>query len=173
MEKECYEVLHDKEGCISFKQYLKNACAGEVLNFWIEVELFKKIERPEEIISKAKFIFDKYLEFGTETEINVDEKSRVVVKKILDDGNVFDTTLFDKIQQQAFDLLSSDCFLGFKHSDIYKQHSERPKKPVKPRSGLSNVVHKTLTMRNNNRRQLTDSQKIMREYFDKLKHKEN
>jgi len=97
-------------------------------------------------------------------EINVDEKSRVAVETTITSGSVFDTTLFDRVQLQAFDLLSSDCFLGFKHSELYKQHAERSKKSAKL-SGLSHVVHKTLK----NRRQLTDSQKIMHDYFSKLK----
>lgn len=193
MEKECTEVLHDKEGCTAFKQYLKNACAAEVLNFWIEVELYKKIHNFEELSSKAHHLFNKYLEFGTETEINVDERSRVVVKEVLQTGNGIDTKLFDKVQQQAFDLLCSDCFLGFKHSDLYKQYIEQSsmyqlvstphsailnpnaylsiqERPTKL-SGLSSVVHKTFTLRSN-RRQLTDSQRIMRDYFDKMKHTE-
>ena len=125
MEKECYELLRDKQACASFKEYLKNCRANEVLNFYFEVELFKVIERPEEIAAKAVIIFNKYLKFGTPSEINVDEKSRLAVESIIHSGSVFDTTLFDKVQLQAFDLLSSDCFLGFKHSELYKQHLER------------------------------------------------
>ncbi len=50
--------------------------------------------------------------------MNIDENYRVSVQKALETSTLAHTS-FDMIQAQVFDLLCTDCFMGFRHTEIY------------------------------------------------------
>lgn len=119
-QRECKELLTDPDGTNLFRTYLKGAYASEVLNLWIEIQLYKKLGEQDKLQKKGQFIYEKYCKEG-ESEVNIDESLRVAVKTALD-NNSLELTTFDNIQTQVFDLLWTDCFMGFRHTDTYTNY---------------------------------------------------
>ncbi len=52
-QHECLELLHDVEGTNLFRDYLKTAYASEVLNLWIEIQLFRELVEHKELYNKG------------------------------------------------------------------------------------------------------------------------
>lgn len=119
-QQECKDLLQDPAGTNLFRTYLKSAYASEVLNLWVDIQLYKQITEHDKLVKKGQFIFEKYLKDG-ESEVNIDESQRDVVKLALDNDNL-ELTTFDNIQTHVFDLLWTDCFMGFRHTDTYHNY---------------------------------------------------
>lgn len=130
-QQECKELLLDPNGTNLFRTYLKGAYASEVLNLWVEIQLYKQIQEHDKLVKKAQFIYEKYLGDG-ESEVNIDENQRKVVKLALDSDNL-EITTFDNIQALVFDLLWTDCFMGFRHTQTYSNY-------IMQKSGKGNIL---------------------------------
>lgn len=120
-ERECLELLQDPEGTNLFREYLKSAYAAEVLNLWVEIQLYKSLEEPKQMQEKGQEIYDKYCTEGEASEVNLDEHLRLCLKQSLDDNNM-ECTTFDIIHTHVFDLLVTDCFMGFRRTDSYLKY---------------------------------------------------
>ena len=120
-QRDCRELLKDPDGTNLFRAYLKGAYASEVLNLWIEIQLYKNIGEQEKMQKKGQYIYDKYCCREGACEVNLDESLRVAVKMALDNSTLQQTT-FNNIQTHVFDLLWTDCFMGFRHTDVYSKY---------------------------------------------------
>jgi hypothetical protein len=130
-QRECKELLTDPDGTNLFRAYLKGAYASEVLNLWIDIQLYKKLGEHDKLRRKGQFIYEKYCAQEGENEVNIDESLRVAVKRAIDQDTLEGTT-FDLIQNQVFDLLWTDCFMGFRHTDSYTNYITQKNKPSMP-----------------------------------------
>jgi hypothetical protein len=120
-QRECRELLTDPDGTNLFRAYLKGAYASEVLNLWVEIQLYKKLAEHDKLRKKGQFIYEKYCCSKCECEVNIDESHRLAVKAAID-NNCLECTTFDNIQSQVFDLLWTDCFMGFRHTETYSNY---------------------------------------------------
>lgn len=95
----------------------------------MEIHLYKKLNEADKMRKKGQFIYEKYCNEG-ECEVNIDESLRVAVKAALDTDSLEHTT-FDNIQTHVFDLLWTDCFMAFRHTETYTNYlTERSSKGI-------------------------------------------
>jgi len=147
LEDGCKALLRDEVGCTTFRDFVKNVVRSpEVFNFWIEVELFRKLTSPEEMLEKAQSIYTQYCVEGAANEINVDGRSRKKAKQNIESGNV-DVALFDAMQRSIFELLSFDCFLQFFRTREYQYLAVQNQKEPQKRLQFSSNRYRSLVKR--------------------------
>jgi len=116
------EVLRDPVGCTLFRAFLKTVVASEVLDFWIEIELFRSLDvNDRERTAKAMFVFQKYCSPSSDHAINIPERMRSTLKNYVDNQR-FDRLMFDETQEYVYGMLCLDCFLRFKQSEMYNNY---------------------------------------------------
>lgn len=67
-----HDILIDNGLYVLFNSYLQKIHATEALDFWIEVEIFKRITSERECIKIANTIYKKFIDSTSQTEINVE-----------------------------------------------------------------------------------------------------
>jgi len=81
-----------------------------------------KFMTQEELRVSAQNIFDKYLENGSEFELNIDAFSRELVRQAL--NQEIDSSLFDDVQKVVYESLWMDCFPPFTHTAAYHKYKQ-------------------------------------------------
>ncbi|KAF2072112.1 hypothetical protein CYY_006557 [Polysphondylium violaceum] len=76
----------------------------------------------EELRVSAQNVFDKYLENGSEFELNIDAFSRELVRQAL--NQEIDSSLFDDVQKVVYESLWMDCFPPFTHTAAYHKYKQ-------------------------------------------------
>ncbi|EAL68050.1 hypothetical protein DDB_G0278897 [Dictyostelium discoideum AX4] len=76
----------------------------------------------DELHEKAQNLFDRFLENGSEFELNIDALSREVVRTKLSDD--IDSSLFDDVQKVVYESLWMDCFPPFTHTLAYNRYKQ-------------------------------------------------
>uniref|UniRef100_A0A8B9GX97 Regulator of G protein signaling 13 n=1 Tax=Astyanax mexicanus TaxID=7994 RepID=A0A8B9GX97_ASTMX len=111
-----YLVLSPTDGMATFQAFLKSEFSDENIEFWLICEDFKKI-RSSRLSSRAKKIFDLYIQAEAPKEINIDHHTREVIRQ-----NVQAPTrlCFDDAQKIVFGLMEKDSYPRFLRSDIYR-----------------------------------------------------
>ncbi|XP_022533591.2 regulator of G-protein signaling 13 [Astyanax mexicanus] len=109
-------LLKSKYGMATFQAFLKSEFSDENIEFWLICEDFKKI-RSSRLSSRAKKIFDLYIQAEAPKEINIDHHTREVIRQ-----NVQAPTrlCFDDAQKIVFGLMEKDSYPRFLRSDIYR-----------------------------------------------------
>uniref|UniRef100_A0A3B1IG09 Regulator of G protein signaling 13a n=1 Tax=Astyanax mexicanus TaxID=7994 RepID=A0A3B1IG09_ASTMX len=110
------EALLKSKGMATFQAFLKSEFSDENIEFWLICEDFKKI-RSSRLSSRAKKIFDLYIQAEAPKEINIDHHTREVIRQ-----NVQAPTrlCFDDAQKIVFGLMEKDSYPRFLRSDIYR-----------------------------------------------------
>jgi len=163
--KECLELLKDPEGTNLFREFLHTTYASEVLNMWIDIEIFKQLDDTQKMQEKGQYIFDKYCRHGEKAEVNIDENLKTDIKDKLDRNEV-GPGMFDGVQGFVFDLLCTDCFMGFRHANSYVTF-KATRAAADKKSGFAEYLKKLNIM--GNRKSLTDSEQNLRTYFEQMK----
>jgi len=169
-EDECITVLRDPKGCVQFRLYLKMVIACEILDFWIEIELFRNRESMgNEERQKSLEIYHKYCRTSSMHAINIPDKMRKTIKKFMH-NQIYNTHMFDEAQQYIYNLLALDCFMRFKDSDFYRIY-----KGAKVNGSKNNVSQSIYTMalfdhiRTKKERRITNSTENLILYVNSLK----
>jgi len=163
-------LLEDAEGIALFRHYLKAKLSSEVLDLYIDIQLFKHQSllsiNKGEILALAQCILDKYLKDGEGNEANIDEEVRAGVRENVMKGTV-DQHTFDEVEMECLDLLCMDCFMGFRHTESYAKYTAKKGHPMRSSSAsLTDYMKKHIFT---HKRAHSDSQRNMRLYFDILK----
>ncbi|XP_051557538.1 regulator of G-protein signaling 21-like [Myxocyprinus asiaticus] len=110
-------LLKSKYGMATFHSFLKSEFSDENIEFWRVCEDFKKIRCSSRLTSRAKKIFEHYVEEEAPKEINIDHRTRQLIKQ-----NVQAPTkvCFDEAQKIVFGLMEKDSYPRFLRSDIYR-----------------------------------------------------
>lgn len=82
----------------------------------------RKILSQEELRENAQYIFDRFLENGSEYELNIDAFTREQVRAKLSDD--IDMNLFDDVQKVVYESLWMDCFPPFTHTEAYHKYKQ-------------------------------------------------
>eukprot|EP00026_Physarum_polycephalum_P004790 Phypoly_transcript_04814.p1 GENE.Phypoly_transcript_04814~~Phypoly_transcript_04814.p1 ORF type:complete len:272 (+),score=56.18 Phypoly_transcript_04814:99-914(+) len=154
------EIITDNEPlCAGFVEYLASIHAMEAFEFWIEVELYKRIQDEEECIKTAKFIFTTYLSPHSPTEINLEGRIR---RELLESfsKNQSDPNLFNKAQDSVEMMLKYDCLRVF--LDVNKGKVSR-----KSSSELKKSKDSALLLQRYNALIKQEKKKVRRESFKK------
>uniref|UniRef100_W5MKI5 Regulator of G protein signaling 13b n=1 Tax=Lepisosteus oculatus TaxID=7918 RepID=W5MKI5_LEPOC len=117
------KLLDSKYGMTMFRAFLKSEFSDENIEFWLTCEDYKKIKSSSRMTSKAKKIYEQYIQTEAPKEINIDHQTREVIK-----ANVLAPTIncFDEAQKIVYSLMERDSYPRFLRSDIYKSLSSKP-----------------------------------------------
>ncbi|XP_050950770.1 regulator of G-protein signaling 21 isoform X1 [Labeo rohita] len=110
-------LLGSKYGLATFRTFLKAEFSDENIEFWLTCEDYKKITSSHKMSSKAKKIFEQFVEAESPKEINIDYHTREEIKR-----NVKSPTsqCFDEAQKIVYGLMERDSYPRFLRSEMYK-----------------------------------------------------
>nr|CAB3265555.1 regulator of G-protein signaling 18 [Phallusia mammillata] len=111
-EQSLREVLSNKDSVIGFRKFLSKEMSVENLDFWLEVENYKKSKSCKQTRIAPK-IYAKYLSASSEHEINVDSEVRQLTNERLRNP---DSSTFDLAQSHIYQLMESDSFRRYTES---------------------------------------------------------
>ncbi|XP_026876822.2 LOW QUALITY PROTEIN: regulator of G-protein signaling 13 [Electrophorus electricus] len=110
-------LLRSKIGRATFQAFLKSEFSDENIEFWLICEDYKKIKSTSQLISRAKKIFSRYIQTEAPKEINIDYKTRELIKQNVKAPN---HACFDEAQRMVFSLMEKDSNPRFLRSDFYR-----------------------------------------------------
>jgi len=106
------QIMHSKDLSFTFVGYMNKIHAQEGLEFWLEVEMFKRITECEECMVAAKRIYTRFLGGGCKAEINIDGGVKDRVRDTLE-AALYDQKLFDSAQGSVYETLNFTCVRDF------------------------------------------------------------
>uniref|UniRef100_F7ARA7 RGS domain-containing protein n=1 Tax=Ciona intestinalis TaxID=7719 RepID=F7ARA7_CIOIN len=92
-----------------FRQFLKKEYSEENLDFWLEIEEYRKV-KSNKLLKAATIIYENYIVVGSPREINIDAGTRTAIVTSMKDPDV---TTFDLAQARVFLLMERDSFRRF------------------------------------------------------------
>ncbi|NXX51471.1 RGS10 protein, partial [Tricholaema leucomelas] len=108
-------LLEDPEGVKRFREFLKKEFSEENVLFWLACEEFKKTQGKKQMQEKAKEIYMTFLSSKASSQVNVEGQSRLS-ETILETPHPL---MFQKLQDQIFNLMKYDSYSRFLKSDIF------------------------------------------------------
>ncbi|XP_054378930.1 regulator of G-protein signaling 10 isoform X1 [Pongo abelii] len=111
-------LLEDPEGVKRFREFLKKEFSEENVLFWLACEDFKKMQDKTQMQEKAKEIYMTFLSSKASSQVNVEGQSRLN-EKILEEPHPL---MFQKLQDQIFNLMKYDSYSRFLKSDLFLKH---------------------------------------------------
>nr|CAB3265557.1 regulator of G-protein signaling 21-like [Phallusia mammillata] len=103
------DFLKKKSRMVAFRSFLKKEFSEENLDFWVEVEAYRK-QRQTKQIKLAPIICKTYVEVGALREVNIDAVTR---KNTMCNSLRPDSTTFDLAQARVYILMERDSFQRF------------------------------------------------------------
>ncbi|NWV14157.1 RGS10 protein, partial [Ptilonorhynchus violaceus] len=113
-------LLEDPEGVKRFREFLKKEFSEENVLFWLACEEFKKTQGKKQMQEKAKEIYMTFLSSKASSQVNVEGQSRLS-ETILETPHPL---MFQKLQDQIFNLMKYDSYSRFLKSDIFLNHKK-------------------------------------------------
>ncbi|KAI4537075.1 hypothetical protein MG293_013278 [Ovis ammon polii] len=121
------KLLSHKDGLETFTRFLKTEFSEENIEFWIACEDFKKSKDPQQVIRKAKAIYEKFIQNDAPQEVNLDFHTKEIISKSITQPTLHS---FDVAQSRVYQLMEQDSYMRFLKSDIYldltEGRSQRP-----------------------------------------------
>ncbi|KAK2822105.1 hypothetical protein Q5P01_022170 [Channa striata] len=110
-------LLSSKYGMKIFQAFLKSEFSDENIEFWLVCEDYKKMNSSFRMSSRAKKIFKRYIQSEAPREINIDHRTRELIRWNLKAPT---TVCFDDAQRIVYGLMERDSYPRFLKSDIYQ-----------------------------------------------------
>ncbi|XP_002122539.2 uncharacterized protein LOC100176924 [Ciona intestinalis] len=152
------QFLMKKSRTNLFRQFLKKEYSEENLDFWLEIEDYRKV-KSNKLLKAATIIYENYIVVGSPREINIDAGTRTAIVTNMKDP---DATTFDLAQARVFLLMERDSFRRFalKESHTSPNKEKAPKRDVakdeaakrqifisENKSKFSDIIHPNITQR--------------------------
>jgi len=120
LKTELHKVIYDRNTCFIFREWLTEMECVENIDFWIEVELYKRENMDQETrLLTAKYIFEKYFNSDRDIQLNIDFDLKKLLEERLEQE--LDSSTFDEVQISVLCLLETSCCARFLRSDKYKK----------------------------------------------------
>lgn len=113
-------ILADDEAVGPFLRFCIESWCVENLLFYLEVERFKRLADQEALLAEAQKILSQFLMRGGRLEINVDNSSKELAIKQVQDASV-EPNLFNGLQEEVFRVMFHDTFTKWKRRKEYTQ----------------------------------------------------
>ncbi|XP_015471225.1 regulator of G-protein signaling 18 isoform X2 [Parus major] len=110
------KLLSEKAGLDAFTKFLKTEFSEENIEFWIACEDYKKIKSAQELLPKAKTIFETFIEKDAPKEVNLDWHTREVTRVAVGDPG---HGAFEAAQRRVYALMEQDSYRRFLGSAAY------------------------------------------------------
>jgi hypothetical protein len=125
------DVLNEPILRNSFRKFSMLEHSSENLDFWEQVEMFKKM-KPKERRPEAQRIYEMFLK-SEEINVSADQSNSILpLKKVIKVKFILDHTLPTDFPSEIFDCLKfetefnmEDTFSRFRFSNLYKEMSEK------------------------------------------------
>ncbi|XP_026170356.1 regulator of G-protein signaling 13 [Mastacembelus armatus] len=121
-------LLSSKYGMKIFQAFLKSEFSDENIEFWLVCEDYKKIKSSFRMSSRAKKIFKRYIQTEAPREINIDHKTRELIRRNIKAPT---TLCFDDAQRIVYGLMERDSYPRFLRSEIYQTLMDTTSESVK------------------------------------------
>ncbi|KAM9326877.1 regulator of G-protein signaling 10 [Gastrophryne carolinensis] len=113
-------LLEEPAGVAAFQDFLSGEFSEENLLFWLACEDFRKTDEEDQLQKKAEQIYRTFLSSKAPSPVNVESQSRIS-EQILNKPHPL---MFEKLQEQIFQLMKYDSYRRFLRSEIFqKLHS--------------------------------------------------
>ncbi|XP_049454252.1 regulator of G-protein signaling 13-like [Epinephelus fuscoguttatus] len=121
-------LLSSKYGMKIFQAFLKSEFSDENIEFWLVCEDYKKIKSSFRMSSRAKKIFKRYIQAEAPREINIDHKTRDLIRR-----NIKTPTpvCFGDAQRIVYGLMERDSYPRFLRSELYQALLDSTSESVK------------------------------------------
>ncbi|KAG2461921.1 RGS5 protein, partial [Polypterus senegalus] len=117
-----YVISHQsfgfKDGLNAFRSFLMSEFSEENIEFWMACEEYKKIKSPIKMETKAKKIYEEFIQTEAPKEVNIDHFTKDVTIQNLVEPT---PTTFDLAQKRIFALMEKDSFARFLRSELYQE----------------------------------------------------
>ncbi|XP_034886045.1 regulator of G-protein signaling 10 isoform X2 [Mirounga leonina] len=110
------------------KEFLKKEFSEENVLFWLACEDFKKTQDKKQMQEKAKEIYMTFLSSKASSQVNVEGQSRLN-ENILEEPHPL---MFQKLQDQIFNLMKYDSYSRFLKSDLFLKHKRTEEEEEDP-----------------------------------------
>uniref|UniRef100_A0A8C5HZS0 Regulator of G-protein signaling 21-like n=1 Tax=Gouania willdenowi TaxID=441366 RepID=A0A8C5HZS0_GOUWI len=110
-----YNVCSD--GMKVFQAFLRSEFSDENLEFWLVCEDFKTNRSSFRMSNRARKIFKCYIQAESPREINIDQKTREIIRRNIQAPS---PACFDNAQKIVYSLMERDSYPRFLKSDFYK-----------------------------------------------------
>ncbi|XP_006026559.1 regulator of G-protein signaling 2 [Alligator sinensis] len=117
------ELLTNKYGLAAFRAFLKSEFCEENIDFWLACEDFKKTKSPQKLTSKAKKIFNDFIEKEAPKEINIDFQTKNLIAQNIQEAN---HTCFSAAQKRVYSLMENNSYPRFLESEFYQELCKKP-----------------------------------------------
>ncbi|XP_048394968.1 regulator of G-protein signaling 5-like [Stegostoma tigrinum] len=110
------KLLMNNYGQAAFKAFLQSEHSEENIEFWMACEDYKATKSPIQLASKAKKIFEDFIETEAPKEVNVDHYTKEITMKSLVEPS---PSTFELAQKRVLNLMEKDSFSRFLKSELY------------------------------------------------------
>lgn len=111
-------LMATKYGPIVYTAYLKLEHSDENIKFWMACETYKKIASRRGRISRAKKLYNIYIQPQSPREINIDSTTREAIIKSIREPT---QTCFEEAQKIVYMHMEMDSYPRFLKSEMYQQ----------------------------------------------------
>ncbi|KAI3375194.1 hypothetical protein L3Q82_021686 [Scortum barcoo] len=115
-------LLSSKYGMKIFQAFLKSEFSDENIEFWLVCEDYKKIKSSFRMSSRAKKIFKRYIQAEAAREINIDYKTRELIRRNIQAPT---TVCFDDAQRIVYGLMERDSYPRFLRKETKETNETR------------------------------------------------
>ncbi|NWT75019.1 RGS2 protein, partial [Prunella himalayana] len=112
------ELLANKYGLAAFRAFLKSEFCEENIEFWLACEDFKKTKSPQKLTSKAKKIYNDFIEKEAPKEINIDFQTKNIIAQNIQEAT---HTCFSVAQKRVYSLMENNSYPRFLESEFYQE----------------------------------------------------
>ncbi|XP_017284610.1 regulator of G-protein signaling 21-like [Kryptolebias marmoratus] len=112
------KLLSHKYGKAAFRIFLSSEFCEENIEFWAACEDFKKLSSHKHLVSKAKHIYEEFIQSEASKEINLDFHTKNAILQSLNEPTA---TTFQAAQKKVYSLMENNSYPRFIHSDLYKE----------------------------------------------------
>lgn len=112
------ELLANKYGLAAFRAFLKSEFCEENIEFWLACEDFKKTKSPQKLTSKAKKIYNDFIEKEAPKEINIDFQTKNMIAQSIQEAT---HTCFSAAQKRVYSLMENNSYPRFLESEFYQE----------------------------------------------------
>nr|XP_033817508.1 regulator of G-protein signaling 2 [Geotrypetes seraphini] len=122
-------LLANKYGVAAFRAFLKSEFSEENIEFWLACEDFKKTKSPHKLISKAKKMYNEFIEKEAPKEINIDFQTREMITQNL---HAPAQCCFSAAQKRVYSLMENNSYPRFLQSEFYQELCRGPQITKEP-----------------------------------------
>ncbi|KAM8805524.1 RGS18 protein, partial [Eudromia elegans] len=134
------KLLSQKDGLDAFTKFLKTEFSEENIEFWTACEEYKKSKTTQELLPKAKTIYETFIQKDAPKEVNLDFHTKEVTRQSIQQPIL---TTFDAAQSTVYKLMEQDSYPRFLRSDLYLNlvKGRNPSHPAMRRRSRSFTVN--------------------------------